>query len=412
MKSQKINKYVASLTVLYISIYFGYIYPLTRIQQLQTKEWATTLIENTILGVKDPSYLYKINQSKIDHISCYYNFFFMNTPKYTIYIVFNLHNQYSTKATLSVYLYNFETKTRDLHQTVLNFNDVQTSKRGDILHITCGDSYIQKLNMITNKMTMDVQMPSIQLSFEFDIEDYTTIFPTFLPRYDAIKSIVRPYSPQTSTPGEWSTYNPMMGKIIKGSLNHETIETGNFWHENLLGVNDYFITSNIWYFIVTDDWLIYNLWFGEVEDENKTYFFIVKHRKTNKVIRAGVVTNAVPLPFKPMDTLINPVHCKCTSTKPIGTLNYDSFTSYFETHEISIQIESIPNECHRVFLYDYYDSGDTTNKKFDIVNNYKYVEYITFVNVEIKYNGKTEVFTARCGVDAFFKKDKNLPDSF
>ena len=131
MKSQK-NKYLYFIIVLYISIYFGYIYPLTRIQQLQTKEWATTLIENTILGVKDPSYLYKINQSKIDHISCYYNFFFMNTPKYTIYIVFNLHNQYSTKATLSVYLYNFETKTNDLHQLVLNFNDVQTSKHGDI----------------------------------------------------------------------------------------------------------------------------------------------------------------------------------------------------------------------------------------------------------------------------------------
>ena len=87
--------------------------------------------------------------------------------------------------------------------------------------------------------------------------------------------------------------------------------------------------------------------------------------------------------------------------------HYDSFHSYFETHEISIQIKSIPNECHRVFLYDYYDSGDTTNTKFDIVNSYKYVEYIN-----IKYNGKTEVFKARCGIDAFFKKDKILPDSF
>ena len=84
MKSKKINKYVAPLSliiVLYVGVYFGYIYPISRLHQLQTKEWATTLIENTILGVKDHSYLHKIHQSKIDDISFYYNYFFFHTRK-------------------------------------------------------------------------------------------------------------------------------------------------------------------------------------------------------------------------------------------------------------------------------------------------------------------------------------------
>ena len=46
--------------LLYLVIYIIYIYPLSRLHELQTKEWATTLIKNTILGVKDKSYLYKI----------------------------------------------------------------------------------------------------------------------------------------------------------------------------------------------------------------------------------------------------------------------------------------------------------------------------------------------------------------
>ncbi len=34
------------------------------------------------------------------------------------------------------------------------------------------------------------------------------------------------------------------------------------------------------------------------------------------------------------------------------------------------------------------------------------------INVEIKYNGKTEVFKERCVVDGMFKDNKNMPTSF
>lgn len=403
-------KYFLIFIILYLIIYYLYIYPLSRLQEFQTKEWAATIIKNTVLGVKDRSYLHKIQNTKIDNISFYYNYFFFHTKKYTIFVVFNLHNQYSNNITLNVYLYNFETNSTDVNQTILDFNDLQTYERGDTLHITCGDSYIQKLNMVANKMTIEINMASIQLSFDLDIDDYTTNLPTFLPRYDAVKGIHRPYYPITSTPGEWCTDNPMIGKIIKGTLNQDTIENGNFWHDNFLGVNDYFLPSYVWYVILTDDWLIYKLWFGEYETA-KTGCFIVKHRKTNKVIRAGFDKSVIPLPFHLASNVFDPIHCAYTSNKPIGTLNYDSFNSYFKTNDISIKFESIPNECQRVFLYDYYNNG-IRNPKQDIVDNYKYVEYINKINVEITYDGKTEVFQERCIVDAIFKYDKNLPNSF
>jgi len=415
MKSKQ-NQFVLPIVfiiLLYLVIYVVYIYPLSKLQQLQTKEWATTIIKNTVLGVKDKSYLHKIQNTKIDNISFYYNYFFFHTKKYTIVVLFNLHNQYSNNITLNAYLYNFETKTTELNKTILDFDDLHTSEDGDTLHITCGDSYIQKLNMVTNKMTIEINLSSIYLSFELDIDDYTTNMPTFLPRYDAVKNIVRPYFPITSTSGEWCTDNPMIGKIIKGSFNEDMIEDGHFWHDNFLGVNDHFLHSYVWYIILNDDWLIYTLWFGKYETENKTACFIVKHRKTNKVIRAGFDKSVIPLPFHMANNIIDPLSCSYTSNKPIGTLNYDSFNSHFKTNEISVTFKSIPNECHRVFLYDYYDSGDNIqNPKHDIVNNYKYVEYVNKIDVEIIYNGQTEVFEERCIVDAIFKYDKNVPDSF
>jgi hypothetical protein len=416
MKSKKVNKYILSLLIiilLYLVIYFVYVYPLSRLQILQTKEWATTIITNTVLGAKDKSYLYKIQKSKIDNLSFYYNYFFFHTQKYTIFICFNLHNQYSTNMTLNVYLYNFETNTTELNQTVLDFNDLQTYKQDDTLHITCGDSYIQKLNMTSNKMSIEINISSVHLSFDLMMDDYTTNMPTFLPRYDNIKWIKRPYYPITSTPGEWCTDNPMIGKINKGTIHQDTIENGHFWHDNFLGVNDYFLRSYTWHIILNDNWLIYKLWFGEYEEVNKNCCFIVKHRKTNKVLRAGFDGNVIPLPFKVMDTILNPVDCNYTTNKPMGTLNYDSFQSHFKTNELSVKFESIPNQCHQVFMYDYYDSDNKIdNPTFDIVNNYKFVEYVAMINVEIVYNGETEVFKERCVIDAMFKHDKKLPDSF
>ena len=65
-------------------------------------------------------------------------------------------------------------------------------------------------------------------------------------------------------------------------------------------------------------------------------------------------------------------------------------------------------------MYDYYK--DKENKHYDnkleIINNYKYVEYVNMVNIEIKYNNKTVNFKERCVIDAMFKVDKNLPNSF
>jgi hypothetical protein len=269
---------------------------------------------------------------------------------------------------LNVYLYNFETNTSELCKSVLDFNDLQVSKEGDTLFITLGNSYSQKINMITNKMELNVHLPAVHLQVELDIDDYTTNLPTFLPRYDSIKGIMEPYFPVTTTPGEWCSDNPMIGKIIGGSFNNESIKDGNFWFDNFIGVNDFFLASYVWYVVLNDDWLIYKLWFGEYEKENKTCFFIIKDRKNNKVLRSGISGGIVPPAFQCMDNFMNPVKCDYVSDKKLGDLKYDSFHSYFETDEIKITFDSIKDESHKVFHYDYYDSFEKTNVDKKIVS--------------------------------------------
>jgi len=399
-----------------------YIYPVSRLQDLQTKEWIVNLTDNFMLGVKDERYLYKVRQTKIDGVSFYYNYFFFHTDKYTIYTLFNLNNKFSNNITLNVYLYNFESRHAEMSQIVLDFNDLKARKENDTLIVQLGDAYIQKINMIANTFEITVNSPTISYNFELYIDDYTTNQPTYVPRYNSIRSLVNPYNPITSTPGEWCSDNPMIGKIIKGQINDDMIQTGgNFWFDNYIGVNDHFLSSYIWNVVLNDDWLIYVLWFGEYEVENKTVCFIVKDRKLDKVIRAGFGRTVIPDSYKFLDSLNDPVKSDYRSNKKPGDLQYDGFNCYFETNEISVKFEAIKGESHRVFLYDYYKTDDlyatkNINTKFDedynnIIQNYRYVEYVSMVNVEIKYNNTIERFTDRCVIDSMFKKDKSMPNS-
>ena len=407
------------VVAVYLVLYFVYVYPLSRLHIAgQSKKWATDIFTNTILGAKDASYLQKIRKGKIDNLSFYYNYFFFHTSRYTIYVVFNLHNKYSNAMTLNVYSYDFEHKTNHKDDVQLDFRDLKTSKSGDTLVVTCGKAFVQKLNIPDNKMEITIRCGTMHLSFELAIDDYTTNFPTFLPRYDAIKGLVPTYNQVTSTPGEWCTDNPLIGKIKGGVFNGDRIEEegGNFWFDNFIGVNDFFLLSYTWYMVLNDDWMIYLLWFGEYEKKEKSCFFIIKDRKADKVIRAGIDGSYVPAFFKPLDNLVDPVKSTYTSNKNMGVKDYDSFSSIFATNEITIKFTSIPGHCHQLFMYDYYDAAPTeevdSQERFDIVNNVKYTEYITRINVEIEYQGRTERFEERCVVDAMFKFDKTVPDTF
>lgn len=406
------------LVAVYIALYFVFVYPLSRLHIAgQSKEWVTEIFTNTILGAKDEAYLQKIRKGKIKNLSLYYNYFFLHTARYTIFVLCNLHTQYSDAVSLNVYYYDFEHKTNHKDQLVLDFRDLETSKSGDTLLVTFGDAFVQKLNIPANKMDLSVRCNTIEFSLELDIDDYTTNFPTFLPRYEAVKGLVPTYHPATSTPGEWCTDNPVVGKIRGGVFNGERIEDGgNFWFDNFIGVNDFFLGSYTWYVVINDDWLIYMLWFGEYELKDKSCFLIVKHRKTDKVIRAGMDGYNVPAMFKPLDNLVDPIKCSYTSTKPLGCKDYDSFSSVLATNEITIKFTSIPGQCRQVYFFDYYGAEPTktveSQERFDIVNNIQFVEYITRINVEIEYQGKTERFEERCVVDGMLKADKTLPDAF
>jgi len=413
------------LIIVYVIIYWLLLMPLFTLYEYQTKEWITNLTDNIILGVNDYSKFKNIERT-CNFISFWYCYWFFQTKRYTVWILFNLQNKFSDTCMLNVYLHDFYKNTTIVDKTPLKFSNVKTSKINDILLIKCGNAYRQEIDFNNNLSRISINTPRINMMFELDIDDYTTNQGSFLPLYQRINFLVNSKGTTTNSPEEWMSDNPFIGTIKHGFIQNDVIEKGgSFWFDNFIGCNNYFLGPYIWFVILNDDWMIYLLWFDTYKERNNMKTIkpiLIKDRKTNTFLYAGTVghncKNVIP-PLDSLNYLIQPVSMTYQSNKEIGVADYDDYSVKFTSSKINVNISSIPGESHQVFKYKYYVNEETDEmretmnswdkKYYDVLSNINYTEYVTKVNVEIEYNGKTERFVERQIIDTMYPENYSFP---
>jgi len=411
--------------IIYLILYCIFIRPQYKIHELQSKEWITDLTNNMLLGVNDNKIFNKINR-KCDFISFWYCYWFFQTKNYTAWILFNLKNKFSDELLLSAYIYDFNTDTKIVDKISLKFSNLKITKENDILFINCGNNYKQEIDFKNNRSTIYIHTHQINMRFEVDIDDYTTNQSSFLPRYQFLNKIINVEGASTSTPGDWMSDNPYIGKIRNGNINNDIIENGgNFWFDNFIGCNNNFLSPYMWFVVLNDDWMIYLLWFDVYEKRNDmgtTKPILIKNRKTNTFIysgTSGIESRKTPFPINQINNMLVPFKMTYNSNKPLGVNKYDDYNVSFESSLININITSIKNKSTQVFKYNYYKTADVDmmepdmnkwdQQYYKIISNIIYIEYINMVNVEIEYNGKKEHFVDRLIIDAMYPNDKTIP---
>jgi hypothetical protein len=406
--------------LIYIAIYYAYLYPLHKLHELQTKEWMIEMTDHVILGVNDTRLLKWVSNTDIDNISFFYTYFYFHTKQYTTYILFNKPSKHTDQIVLNIYGYDFDKNRAFSDRIPLKMSDVKTYKTGDELHIVCGNSYVQKINMVENRMHIHAQCSGTAcIDLELSMDDYNTNEPCFIPRYKTISPFVPVYKPITSTPGEWCSDNPMIGKIIRGTMNGVQIEpNGNYWFDNYVGVNDHFLGTYIWFVVQNDNWLVYLLSFNKYETRSTSPVFImIKDRKNNKMLYCGMNQTPIPSAFHWIDNIIAPIEFDYSVGQKIGCEHFNEYSVDFSAPGFSYKLRSIPNKTTRVLLYDYYGTTPLNhNANIDtytrVTQNYSYAEYVSRVNIEIEYQGTIERFKERCVIDTMFKKTEDIPDTF
>lgn len=382
----------------------------------QDTKWMSDLTDNIILGVNNRELYKNINRDGTD-ITFWYNYWGINTTTETIFILAHLKNKFSSVFTFNIYAYNHETDINTKESIDIDFKDIQTSKDKDTITIRLKDLYIQTFNLLESKSTLTVQTQKFKIFLDLSITDTNTNCPFFIPRIaSTIGQIVDIKGSQTHSPNEWCSDNPYLGKILKGSINGTEIKDGNYWFDNYIGCNNYFLTSYTWFVINNDDWLIYLLWFGDEEEKDSGIYkpILIKNNKDNETLYCGI-TGTIPDPISPITKM------NYTTNKKMGEEDYDDYTVTFLSSEIDIFIQSNKQTCNKMYDYYYYKNKETEDKYptfsewdkeyYKIIRNIKYVEYVVSVNVEINYKKKNrkEKFTERQVVDAFYREDKSIP---
>ena len=407
--------------ILYFTIYVFFIYPLYNLSTVQTKDEMYNTAKLILLASSDSRLLNQINNKNND-ISFYYNYFVFTSNKYTIWLLFHKHNKFTKNGNIVLYHYNHETRTSNCEKLYIDFNKYRTYLSNGKVVIEYLNNYRHEIDFDTNKMKLHVNTGKNKLVVNLLIDEYNTTFPALLSRYQIIKTSVT--LSETNSLNEWANDNPLIGKLLNGSFNGDSIENNsNFWYDYMIGCNNFFVSEYYWFIILTDDWLIYILFYGKYENINSNDMCIplfIKDRKNNKILHC--CPGVVPSIYKPIENMMRPIKVNYSSNpnKHVGDSMFDDYQLTFESNEISINMKSIPNQSARVLFYDYYNDPmldkssipeGWDNKYKNVLDNLMYVEYVNKVDVEIHYNNNVEKFKCDQIIDSVCINDKSKPST-
>lgn len=436
MKSIKTgNKFKHNLTALlfslfllvltvYLIIYFYYVYPLYNLSTIQTKDEIYQITVDLVLGSTDPSRLKKITNYDKNYISFFYTYFIFNSKKYTIWCTSHKNNKFSNGGSIVLYYCNHETGNTEDDKLYINFDDIVTYEKNRIIYIHYLDNYKQEIDFDRNKMKIYISTGKNTLNMELNIDEYNTTMPPLLSRYRNINGINNTNLIETNSPNEWASDNPLIGKIVNGHFNRDIIESNsNFWFDNFIGCNNFFLSEYYWFLILDNDWLIYILFYGKYDEINspdtpKPIF--IKNRKQNKIIHCS--PGLIPKGFKTIESIIHPVNIKYKSNPSVkyGDTQFDEYQLEFISNEITIKMNSIKHESKLVLSHDYYNDpkfnqykglSEWDLKYKGVLDNLHYVEYANKVNVEIHYNNSYEKFETVQISDGVIPKNRSLPST-
>ena len=232
-------------------------------------------------------------------------------------------------------------------------------------------------------------------SFTMKVEDWNTNQASFFPWYYPIRLIMDLNGHESHMPGEWMVDSPCIGKIMEGMFCGRNVQaSGNFWFDTYTGTNYHWLAPYTWFYINTDEWVIYLLQYGEADSVNKPATpILIKNRKDNRWFHSGSITK---LPF-PFEQIRSEVSFKYSIDGNLGA----PFEAQFRSDAINITLRSIPETIRSVFKYNYYKNdnnippNEVDKAYYEKIRNISFEEYLCEAEVMIEYDGKKTTTNAR-----------------
>jgi hypothetical protein len=399
------------LLTIYLFLYNYYIKYVANIHELTDKDLIKQLWDIQILGTNDKNYMKLINNKNTD-LNFWYIYNYAITKKEIIFFLFIKPTKYTNKLNFRSYSINLENHTRKNINYYIDFSLMNTYKRDETLYITIEDKLLYMIDLKNNNINIKININDCNIDANIDITYWTTTQISYIHRFWNLRYLPiigeRIDGQSSNFTNEWCIDNPFVGNISYLKYNSNIYNEGTFWTDTYISNNNYTMRDYIWHIINNDEWLIYLLWYCDKKNFNNdcTKVIYIIDVKSNTVIHCGVVI-----------TQLQNIHMSYYNDKAnIGDEKYDDYTIHFKSNKIEIDIKSIPGKCHKVeyinnlylpqkeeVLNIKYDN-DEEKQYYDEIFKLKYVEYVNFVNFNVKYNNEIYTYENKIQiVDACFK---------
>lgn len=396
-------------------VYFIYVYPLLHLNTVQSKEELVKTNQILLKGIMNPDEFKQLssNPHDLSFWYIYHNGFLKNGT--VIFLIYKC-NMFSDK----FYFYAYGLDEHDntfFKREAFYLKDLRIETRAHETFISCGNLFTETINTLENKITVTA---GNMIDIEFDITDYNTCCPCLLNYYTK-----KPFSKminftQGNCPNIWASDNQMIGSVTRSVVNGAESTHGNYWTDNFVGFNNYFLPEYVWSYSQTDEWVLYFLWFGNKNEIDKGFVVTgieVKNKKDNTMICCGMSPDCAPFPINRLGRIIQPHTMKLNTTHELGVDNYDAYDVHFKLNDFECTIHSIKNKSKLVAKFDYYDSEDVDEtllsewekEYYKRIKNLEYVEYINDVIIKINYKGNISEFKTKNIVDGMIRKDNSIP---
>lgn len=382
----------------------GYFF--VHLDKLQTdttimKDYEDVYIPNLSPKLEDKNVWYQYNNFQIGSV--------------TYYIIFTSISKYDSNLNLWFYYGNHDTAKTFFYNEVVQLSKFLTSKNGEEFISKCKTKsvdYKYILNLSKNTFNISFKMDNMDIKYTGVVQSKYNQFPGRIFPFSLLAFIYPAIKGKITKDDDNERFNDQL-IITKGTafVNGKLYENCTSWQDTLMGTSNYFMTTWLWIYQRSENFVIYTVWYSDPEYYNSpdTVKIIYIHDiKNNKCIING---STFTLDKKYIQfTGINDFNIDTLGTTVQDKEFYYKYSinaPCFEANIQSIEGTSI-KVCDNQYMYNRVDKTvnyENMEELMKVMEQVRYDEYCNKSTFNITYNGTVYNETATVVVDSMTWKN-------
>jgi len=351
----------------------------------------------------------------------WYHYSHCHVGDVTYYIIFTSISKYDPNLRLWFHYGNHKTKESFHYNETFSLIKYTTSRSGEEFISKCKTEnfdFKYVLDLSKDTFTVNFRMNNIDIVYNGLVQSKCNQFLGRVFPFSLLGYIIPGVRGQITADNDERFNDQLIIGKCNAIVNNVKHENCHFWNDTLMGINTYFMTTWLWVYQRSENFVIYTVWYSDPEyynSEETVRIIYIFDTKNNKVILNGST-------FPSDKKFVQFVGVSDCSIDTLGTSVRDKEFNYhysFKTPNFSVNINSIEGSsikvCDDKYMYERKDKSvnyENIEELMKVMEEVRYDEFCSKSTMNIIYNGKEYNETATVVVDSMTWKNNGWPSGY